>query len=136
MRRRCAPYLLDALAQLPLSQHAAQPFLGALERHGLRVNAHQRAPSCAAEGLGEDGSVVAIPDGRVDDSVARPEQRGPVALRKVGVRVQQRGRRHHWMAVKLALGWRLGCEQRARQPSGTDGHHQPPRANASGSCAE
>ena len=61
--------------------------------------------------VGEDGSVVAIPDGRVDDSVARPEQRGPVALRKVGVRVQQRGRRHHWMAVKLALGWRLGCEQ-------------------------
>ena len=103
--------LVGALAQLPLSQHAAQPFLGALERHGLRIKAQQRATSRAAEGLGEDGGVVAIPDGRVDDSIARRESRGPVALRKVGVRVQQCGWRHHWMAIKLALGWRLSCEQ-------------------------
>ena len=58
----------------------------------LRVEAEQRAASRTAEGLGEDGSVVAVPDGRVDDSVARLEQRGPVTLREVGVRVRVRFR--------------------------------------------
>ena len=54
--------------------------------------------------------VVAVPDGRVDDSITRLEQRGPVPLREVGVRVEQRGGRRHRMPVKLALGWRLGCD--------------------------